>query len=75
MINYGPAKYALFTGQVVFAGDPFVTFSDGGDSGSLIVTQGGSKPVALLFAGGGGITIGNPIDDVLTRFGVTIDGK
>ena len=29
---------------------------------------------ALLFAGGDGLTIGNPIDPVLQRFGVTIDG-
>ena len=51
------------------------TFSAPGDSGSLIVTQGGNQPVALLFAGGEGLTIGNPIDAVLQRFGVTIDGS
>ena len=45
-----------------------------GDSGSLIVTQGGNQPVALLFAGGDGLTIGSPIDPILQRFGVTIDG-
>ena len=37
-------------------------FSAPGDSGSLIVTQGGNQPVALLFAGGDGLTIGSPID-------------
>ena len=51
------------------------TFSAPGDSGSLIVTQGGNQPVALLFAGGDGLTIGSPIDAVLQRFGVTIDGS
>jgi hypothetical protein len=51
------------------------TFSAPGDSGSLIVTQGGNQPVALLFAGGEGLTIGNPIDAVLQHFGVTIDGS
>jgi hypothetical protein len=51
------------------------TFSAPGDSGSLIVTQGGNQPVALLFAGGDGLTIGSPIDVVLQRFGVTIDGS
>lgn len=51
------------------------TFSAGGDSGLLIVTQGGNQPVALLFAGGEGRTIGNPIDLVLSRFNVTIDGS
>ena len=51
------------------------TFSAPGDSGSLIVTQAGNQPVALLFAGGDGLTIGTPIDIVLQRFGVTIDGQ
>lgn len=51
-------------------------FSDGGDSGSLIVTSGtGKNPVALLFAGGGSQTFGNRIDRVLNRFGVTIDAS
>jgi fibronectin type 3 domain-containing protein len=50
------------------------SFSASGDSGSLIVTQGGNQPVALLFAGGDGLTIGTPIDTVLQRFGVTIEG-
>jgi len=50
-------------------------FSAAGDSGSLIVTQGANQPVALLFAGGDGLTIGSPIDVVLQRFGVTIDGS
>ncbi|HXG76135.1 MAG TPA: fibronectin type III domain-containing protein, partial [Gaiellaceae bacterium] len=50
------------------------TFSAPGDSGSLVVTQGGNQPVGLLFAGGDGLTIANPIDVVLQRFGVTIDG-
>ena len=45
------------------------TFSGPGDSGSLIVSQDGNQPVALLFAGGDGLTIGNPIDVVLQRFG------
>ncbi len=33
------------------------------------------KPVALLFAGGGGITVGNRIDDVLNTFDVLVDGE
>ncbi|MEK7424998.1 MAG: fibronectin type III domain-containing protein, partial [Actinomycetota bacterium] len=62
---------ARFVNQIAVTPD---AFSAGGDSGSLIVTQGGNQPVALLFAGGEGRTIGNPIDLVLQRFGVTIDG-
>lgn len=53
-------------------------FSAGGDSGSLIVVNGGKndcRPVALLFAGGSGYTFANPISNVLSRFGVTIDGN
>ena len=49
------------------------SFSAGGDSGSGIVTVGGLNPVALLFAGSSSYTITNPIDDVLSAFGVTID--
>ena len=53
-------------------------FSQGGDSGSLIVTYdpdnaNEKKPVGLLFAGSSTHTIANPIDLVLDRFGVTID--
>ncbi|MBT4073130.1 MAG: hypothetical protein HOE75_05565 [Chloroflexi bacterium] len=63
---------ALFTGQIAVRG---AGFSAGGDSGSLVVTQSGNNPVGLLFAGGGQYTFLNPIDDVLSAFGVTVDGK
>lgn len=50
------------------------SFSAGGDSGSLIVTDGsGNNPVGLLFAGSDTRTIANPIGPVLERFGVEID--
>ena len=42
---------ARFVDQIAITPD---AFSAGGDSGSLIVTQGGNQPVALLFAGGDG---------------------
>ncbi|MHC4176123.1 MAG: chymotrypsin family serine protease [Planctomycetota bacterium] len=78
-INYGGGKIARFVGQIVISpGD----FSAGGDSGSLVVADGKGrnkandrKPVALLFAGNFFYTIGNPIDPVLDRFGVTVDGE
>lgn len=63
---------ARFVNQVVVQGSAGA-FSAGGDSGSLIVTQNGNFPVALLFAGSSSSTIGNPIDLVLGAFGVTID--
>src|SRR5438093_5180893 len=51
------------------------TFSGGGDSGSLIVTDDTNlNAVALLFAGNANVTIANRIDLVLQRFGVVIDG-
>ena len=54
-----------YTGQVVINSS---TFSAGGDSGSLIVTNNAShNPVALLFAGSSTTTIGNPIGEVLTK--------
>jgi len=50
------------------------TFSGGGDSGSLIVTDdAANNPVGLLFAGSSERTFANPIGAALSRFGVTID--
>ena len=56
-----------YTNQVVINSS---TFSSGGDSGSLIVTNDTChQPVALLFAGGSSSTIGNPIGEVMTKLG------
>jgi len=66
------------TGVARFVKQIIVTpgsFSAGGDSGSLVVTADGNNPVGLLFAGSTSMTVCNPIDAVLTRFGVTIDGQ
>jgi len=72
-VGYGPGKTAKFRDQIII--EPG-TFSGPGDSGSLIVTDDANKnPVALLFAGSSSMTVGNRIDLVLTRFGVTIDGE
>ena len=65
-------KVARFVNQFAVTGG---SFSDGGDSGSLIVTNDTNKnPVGLLFAGSSTRTIANDIGNVLTRFGVTVDG-
>ncbi|MFB3828877.1 MAG: hypothetical protein ACE15B_19075 [Bryobacteraceae bacterium] len=54
-----------YRNQVVIGGSGF---SAGGDSGSLIVTNDAAhQPVALLFAGSSTSTIGNPMDEVLTK--------
>lgn len=67
---------ARFTGQIVITQ---AGFSAPGDSGSLIVTAGSGdnarRPVGLLFAGSETSTLANPIDLVLDRFKVKIDGN
>jgi hypothetical protein len=73
MIKYDKGQ-TRFIKQVIIQGSGG-SFSAGGDSGSLIVTQSGNHPVALLFAGSTSTTIGNPIDLVLSAFGVIIDGQ
>jgi hypothetical protein len=73
------AGVARFVNQIVIQPGGF---SAGGDSGSLIVVDGKGpnqnhdrEPVGLLFAGSIFFTIANPIDAVLTTFGVSIDGE
>jgi hypothetical protein len=66
---------ARFVDQIVIGK---TGFSQGGDSGSLVVKGGfwdRGAPVGLLFAGSPNTTIANPIRTVLDRFGVTIDGR
>lgn len=61
VINYGAAGTAFFAGQFVVTGSSG-NFSAGGDSGSLIWKwRSGLPPTGLLFAGGGGYTIANPL--------------
>jgi hypothetical protein len=72
MVTYSTGV-TRFVGQLKVNGRG--TFSRDGDSGSLIVTTAGRKPVALLFAGTSyGYTFANPIGAVLKAFNVTIDG-
>jgi hypothetical protein len=63
---------ARFVNQIVITPG---SFSAGGDSGSLVVTEDGNHAVGLLFAGSSSYTIANPIDPVLSYFNVTIDGQ
>jgi hypothetical protein len=66
--NNGPVF--TFTNQVVINSS---TFSAGGDSGSLIVSNNAChQPVALLFAGSSTTTIGNPVGLVLTRLSTSL---
>ncbi len=59
------SQTAVFTKQFRIDGS---SFSAGGDSGSLIVTQDACpQPVGLLFAGSNTTTFANPIDLVLSQ--------
>ena len=66
-----------FDDQVEVEGGPGGPFSQGGDSGSLIVAPAERRAVGLLFAGsdqggpgGFGVTYANPVGTVLERLGV-----
>ena len=80
IVNVGyDSGVALFVNQIIITPG---SFSAGGDSGSLVVIDGKGrnknddrKPVGLLFAGSSSYTIASPIAQVLTTFGVTIDGE
>lgn len=75
-VNYGPSGTATFVNQIIVSSSrPFIK---AGDSGSLLVTNdSNAKPVGLLFAGSstGKLAVANRINDVLSSFGVSIDGK
>ena len=73
-VNYGVSGRAWFENQIGITGIYGQIFSQGGDSGSLIVDAVTLNPVGLLFAGGGGMTFANRIDDVLNYFNVSIVG-
>jgi uncharacterized protein YjdB len=71
-VGYG-SQTARFVNQIIVASN--TVFIQGGDSGSLLVTDPGRNPVGLLYAGNqsGTSAIANRIDLVLNRFDVTID--
>ena len=64
-------KSARFVGQLLVTPG---SFSAGGDSGSLIVTNDTTQPVGLLFAGSSSMTIANPIDEVLSALSAALSG-
>jgi hypothetical protein len=78
-VRYSDSEKALFVDQIVITGSQG-SFSAGGDSGSLIVTDSTNWsmdriPVGLLYAGSSQFTVANPIQAVLDEFGVSIDGE
>jgi hypothetical protein len=66
--DFGTAR---FVDQVIVIGDSG-SFSDAGDSGSLIVDRKTKKATGLLFAGSSSHTIANHIENVLSQLGVTL---
>jgi hypothetical protein len=61
----GTTFQVAYDNQVDISGGDF---SAGGDSGSLIVTQSSTDPVALLYGGSDTDTVGNPVAPVLNFF-------
>ena len=62
-----------YTNQIVINSS---TFSAGGDSGSLIVSNNNChQPVGLLYAGSSSSTIANPIGEVLTKVSAALGGS
>ncbi len=72
-----PAGATRFVDQIVV--EPIrknKSFVEGGDSGSLVVTDdSNAHPIGLAFAKSGDLAYVNPIDPILQRFNVQIDGK
>jgi hypothetical protein len=68
--NQGKKFTISYTNQVVINSN---TFSAGGDSGSLIVSNNSChQPVALLYAGSSTTTIANPVGEVLAKLGAAL---
>ncbi len=72
-----PYYTKTFTGQIGIGGD---NFSDSGDSGSLIVDASNAQPIGLFYAGGtdgdgNGLSVANPISDVLNALGTTAGSR
>jgi hypothetical protein len=66
-VDYREAGTAVFRGQYIITPGGF---SDGGDSGSLIVTN-SNRAIALLFGGSDLQTIANPICRVMDELDIT----
>ena len=77
-VQYSVGAIATFCNQIVITPG---SFSDGGDSGSLVVAEENLKPVGLLYAGSSRYTIINRINPVLETLGtqlgstIRIDGQ
>jgi hypothetical protein len=66
-VDYGEGNSATFQNQTLTG-----PMSQGGDSGSLLVSADDNKAVGLLFAGSSQVTIYNPISEVLNGLQIRI---
>lgn len=73
IVDYANASQALFDGQLAVIGTGSGTFSDLGDSGSVVVGD-GDAVVGLVISSLAGVdlTIANPVGEVLAHFNVSI---
>lgn len=79
IVEYDISPTIRFDGQIEIQVEDGSAFSLGGDSGSLIVSEGDRIPMGLLFAGsdqgahdGGPVTYANPIAEVLAALNVEL---
>lgn len=79
IVEYDTSPTVRFDGQIEVQVESGSEFSLGGDSGSLIVSEGERIPIGLLFAGsdqgapdGGPVTYANPIAEVLAALNVEL---
>jgi hypothetical protein len=72
----GTSFTKTFTGQILVT-NRSSRFLNSGDSGSLMVEDVTTNPraVGLLYAGGGGIAVANPIGAVLSHLGASMVGQ
>lgn len=70
-VRFG-GRTAIFRDQIAIQGPPGELFSRGGDSGSIVWTVDGQRPVGLLFAGGEGTTFVNKIHHVLAALEIDL---
>jgi hypothetical protein len=78
-IRYGNQHVVRYRKQIEIDSLDSTAFSRAGDSGSLLFSQPGCRPIGLIYtsspAGGAfgcGLTYAHPIDSVLTALGVTL---
>jgi len=69
-VGYSGGKVAVFNNQIIIQGIGGKPFSQGGDSGSVIVAARSCQPVGLLFAGSATHTIANLIGNVKSQLGI-----